>query len=299
MEAPSGQIQRPSSGLPRGPTRTAGDVLQRRHLRVRHRRHRCCRRGLPRLRRPGPVLRQRWHQARLGLQADGVRAQLPGLQHDRFEARSTTTRAWCRSAASRIAPRSWRRSCRIDNDPYPVALDGRVLWIIDAYTTSDRYPYAESGDRTQLNAGSGLDHPFNYVRNSIKVVVDAYNGTVDFYIIDPTRSDCQGVAVGVSRSVQVAGSDAQGSRCALPVSRGVVPGADVGVLQVSAQPRGVLRAHRCMVGSAGTDLPAAGRECHRHDQQRRSGVDWSEGRPGNGVGHGAFRSVLLDAAISR
>ena len=72
-----------------------------------------------------------------------------------------------------------------DNDPYPVALAGRVLWVIDAYTTSDRYPYAESGDRKQLNPGSGLDHPFNYVRNSIKVVVDAYNGTVDFYIIDP------------------------------------------------------------------------------------------------------------------
>jgi len=72
-----------------------------------------------------------------------------------------------------------------DNDPYPVAFNGRVLWIIDAYTTSDRYPYGESGDRTQLNPGSGLDHPFNYVRNSIKVVVDSYNGTVDFYIIDP------------------------------------------------------------------------------------------------------------------
>ncbi|HEY0518716.1 MAG TPA: UPF0182 family protein, partial [Ilumatobacteraceae bacterium] len=71
-----------------------------------------------------------------------------------------------------------------DNDPYPVALNGRVLWVIDAYTTSDRYPYAESGDRKQLNPGSGLDHPFNYVRNSIKVVVDAYNGTVDFFIID-------------------------------------------------------------------------------------------------------------------
>ncbi len=71
-----------------------------------------------------------------------------------------------------------------DNDPYPVALNGRVVWVIDAYTTSDRYPYAQSGDRTQLNAGSGLDHPFNYVRNSIKVVVDAYNGTVDFYIVD-------------------------------------------------------------------------------------------------------------------
>ena len=71
-----------------------------------------------------------------------------------------------------------------DNDPYPVNLNGRVLWIIDAYTTSDRYPYGQSGDRTQLNAGSGLDHPFNYVRNSIKAVVDAYDGTVQFYIID-------------------------------------------------------------------------------------------------------------------
>ncbi len=71
-----------------------------------------------------------------------------------------------------------------DNDPYPVALNGRVLWVIDAYTTSDRYPYGQSGDRTQLNSGSGLDHPFNYVRNSIKAVVDAYDGTVQFYIID-------------------------------------------------------------------------------------------------------------------
>ncbi|MEY2444689.1 MAG: uncharacterized protein QOE00_1269, partial [Ilumatobacteraceae bacterium] len=71
-----------------------------------------------------------------------------------------------------------------DNDPYPVALNGRVLWVIDAYTTSDRYPYGQSGDRTQLNAGSGLDHPFNYVRNSIKAVIDAYDGTVQFYVVD-------------------------------------------------------------------------------------------------------------------
>ena len=65
-----------------------------------------------------------------------------------------------------------------------MALNGRVLWVIDAYTTSDRYPYGESGDRKQLNAGSGLDHPFNYVRNSVKAVVDAYDGSVDFYVID-------------------------------------------------------------------------------------------------------------------
>ena len=73
-----------------------------------------------------------------------------------------------------------------DNDPYPVALNGRVLWVIDAYTTSDRYPYAQSGDRGQLNPGSGLDHPFNYVRNSVKAVIDAYDGTVEFYVVDST-----------------------------------------------------------------------------------------------------------------
>jgi uncharacterized membrane protein (UPF0182 family) len=73
-----------------------------------------------------------------------------------------------------------------DNDPYPVALNGRVLWVIDAYTTSDRYPYAQGGDRQQLNVGSGLDHPFNYVRNSVKAVVDAYDGSVEFYVVDST-----------------------------------------------------------------------------------------------------------------
>lgn len=72
-----------------------------------------------------------------------------------------------------------------DKDPYPVAIGGRVLWVIDAYTTSDRYPYGESGDRSQLNPGSGLDHPFNYVRNSVKAVVDAYTGIVEFYVVDP------------------------------------------------------------------------------------------------------------------
>lgn len=68
-----------------------------------------------------------------------------------------------------------------DGDPYPVALNGRVLWVVDGYTTSDRYPYGEQGDRAQLGPGSGLDHPFNYVRNSVKATVDAYDGTVTLY----------------------------------------------------------------------------------------------------------------------
>jgi len=72
---------------------------------------------------------------------------------------------------------------RFDADPYPVINDGRIQWILDAYTTTDRYPYGERADTTQLTEGSGLDAGFNYVRNSVKAVVDAYEGTVDFYVM--------------------------------------------------------------------------------------------------------------------
>lgn len=60
-----------------------------------------------------------------------------------------------------------------DSDPYLVLVGGRLVWILDAYTTSDRYPYS-----TPLGG-------VNYIRNSVKVVIDAYDGTVDFYIVDP------------------------------------------------------------------------------------------------------------------
>ena len=70
-----------------------------------------------------------------------------------------------------------------DQDPYLVAAKpddqtnnrDYLYWIIDAYTTSDRYPYSDPGKNN-----------FNYLRNSVKVVVDAYNGKTDFYIADPT-----------------------------------------------------------------------------------------------------------------
>ena len=63
-----------------------------------------------------------------------------------------------------------------DKDPYSVIADGKVYWIADAYTTSDRYPYSQP---TRLN-GSNI----NYIRNSVKVVVDAYDGSVVFYQAD-------------------------------------------------------------------------------------------------------------------
>ncbi|MFA6001158.1 MAG: UPF0182 family protein [Thermoleophilia bacterium] len=60
-----------------------------------------------------------------------------------------------------------------DSDPYSVLIDGRIFWIQDAYTTSSYYPYSQPA-----NEG------YNYIRNSVKVAVDAYNGDVKFYIVD-------------------------------------------------------------------------------------------------------------------
>lgn len=71
-----------------------------------------------------------------------------------------------------------------DADPYPVVLDGRILWVIDAYTVTDRYPYSQRLDSDDLPAGSGLDAELNYVRNSVKVTVDAYDGTITYYVVD-------------------------------------------------------------------------------------------------------------------
>ncbi len=75
---------------------------------------------------------------------------------------------------------------QLDADPYPALVDGHIDWIQDAYTTTDNYPYAQNADTTALPSGSGLNIPFNYVRNSVKVVIDAYTGHMTFYVMDPT-----------------------------------------------------------------------------------------------------------------
>ena len=63
---------------------------------------------------------------------------------------------------------------RFDGDPYLVINEGRLIWIADAYTTTNRYPYSQPTD--------GI----NYIRNSVKATVDAYHGTINFYIADAT-----------------------------------------------------------------------------------------------------------------
>lgn len=71
-----------------------------------------------------------------------------------------------------------------DTDPYPVILDGRMLWVIDGYTTSSRYPYSQRFPGSTQKNGSDLTSSLNYVRNSVKVTVDAYDGSMNFYVVD-------------------------------------------------------------------------------------------------------------------
>jgi uncharacterized membrane protein (UPF0182 family) len=68
----------------------------------------------------------------------------------------------------------------LDADPYPVVIDGRILWIQDAYTTSRSYPYSTP------NALPGVLSGVNYIRNSVKVVIDAYHGSMTFYVSEPS-----------------------------------------------------------------------------------------------------------------
>ncbi|MGI8663981.1 MAG: UPF0182 family membrane protein [Acidimicrobiales bacterium] len=73
-----------------------------------------------------------------------------------------------------------------DKDPYPTVIDGRVTWIVDGYTTTDAYPYAQRASTDGLEVGSGLRTSFNYVRNAVKATVDAYDGTIKLYVVDST-----------------------------------------------------------------------------------------------------------------
>jgi hypothetical protein len=70
--------------------------------------------------------------------------------------------------AEMLAPMLW-----FDADPYPVIADGRIVWLYDAYTWSSRFPYSRPAN--------GL----NYIRNSVKVTIDAYTGEMTFYVVDP------------------------------------------------------------------------------------------------------------------
>lgn len=78
-----------------------------------------------------------------------------------------------------------------DSDPYIAVINGRLQWIVDAYTTSNRYPYSEPVSRTPeassiFGSSPLMRQDVNYIRGSVKVTVDAYDGTLRFFNIDET-----------------------------------------------------------------------------------------------------------------
>ena len=83
----------------------------------------------------------------------------------------------------------------LDSDVYPAVVDGRILWIVDGYTTTDRYPQAERDSYHEMTTDS-LTQPsgvrtlptdqINYMRNAVKATVDAYSGKVTLYAWDDT-----------------------------------------------------------------------------------------------------------------
>lgn len=103
-----------------------------------------------------------------------------------------------RDRISRVAP-----YLKVDRDPYPVVVDGRIKWIADVYTVSDMMPYSRRVNLTDLtqvtepkqDSGllpdefvadrAGLSGTANYIRGSARAVVDAFDGTVEFYVVDP------------------------------------------------------------------------------------------------------------------
>ena len=87
---------------------------------------------------------------------------------------------------------------RLDNDPYAVLSEGKLYWIQDAYTVSNYFPYSNPERSVQTKIGlersmaggieprsTGAFEGLNYIRNSVKVVVDMYDGTVRFFVMDP------------------------------------------------------------------------------------------------------------------
>ena len=83
---------------------------------------------------------------------------------------------------------------RLDRDPYLVISDGRLFWIQDAYTTSRWFPYA----KTLPDGGT------NYIRNSVKIVIDAYNGSVDFYVAELLGPNPRDLPPHIPKAVQAA-----------------------------------------------------------------------------------------------
>jgi len=74
----------------------------------------------------------------------------------------------------------------IDAHPYTAIVNGHLDWVLDGYTTTDQYPYSQNASTQLVPGDTGLPSSYNYVRNSVKITVDAYTGQMTLYNMDPS-----------------------------------------------------------------------------------------------------------------
>jgi uncharacterized membrane protein (UPF0182 family) len=140
--------------------------------------------------RGGVELKNFWRRFVFGWMFDGTRFFLSDYPQD--QTRVMFHRS-IRERVQRLAP-----FLTLDTDPYIVLAEGKLYWIVDGYTTSRYFPYSEPFDSREVIDLDGDDggrplvsrvlprfHGSRYLRNSVKAVVDAYDGTVDFYVFEP------------------------------------------------------------------------------------------------------------------
>jgi uncharacterized membrane protein (UPF0182 family) len=137
----------------------------------------------------GIQLNNLWRKFLFGWKFDGTRFFFSGYPTD--ESRLMFHRQ-IRDRIKTIAPFLY-----FDDDAYIVLVDGRLYWIVDAYTTSDHFPYSEpfysmerieyddQQDQNIYNRVMQHMQGVNYIRNSVKIIIDAFEGDVDFYVFEP------------------------------------------------------------------------------------------------------------------
>ena len=177
-----------------------------------------------------PLRRDRRHTDRLVLGQGRLRPPLPRPQpaHLGSDHAELALAHACRTSGPG-SPRS-APFLSVDNNPYPVIDNGQIDWIVDAYTTTSYYPYAQQAQTSELPSGSGLTgSPFNYVRNSVKVVVNAYTGDMTFYAVtnrDPILNTWEATFPGMFQPLSDMDSVLQGA-LALPAGPAHGAGDDV------------------------------------------------------------------------
>ena len=173
---------------------------------------------------------------------------------------------------------------QFDSDPYLAIVDGKLMWIYDAYTTTTEYPYSQNDRPGRRHRRLDDGGSANYMRNSVKVTVDAYTGAMTYYLVDPSDP----IAVAWSKAFPemfTPLTDASaGPAGALPLPGEPLPGAGVAVRHV---PR----------DGPGRVLPEAGRVA---DPDRPHDPGEQPGAGGHRRGEPPDASLLLvDAAAER